>query len=364
MVAGSIGVIAISLTVSARRPLSSLEAVLFNVLMTLLGIVGTVLVSVYFARRGARSEYEQLARPALRRVVQLNRSVGTIRDAIKSKQASLGLPSEVSGDVVREWLDTLDRLMEQHGGQLTDAVSDWRELLPQDYERLIEESELSRLRTLYEEKLDDLDARQASLARTQEQQTAEAAATAGSVQSDIARVTKELQELKQGIKEREANLALSGGQVIDPAILRDSRNTLVHGTARLSRLRMSEYEVQIGLALSRLGCEPISNGRFPDFVVNWQGHEVGIEIKNRVDPPILQRARRQAAETPLLEGLVLVTPTPPNANLQAAVGSSARGMIVVYWTSSDQDIDLKLALDRLASALEDRRSAHITSTDS
>jgi len=116
--------------ISIDRPLNSLENALFGVLTFVFSIIGSTIVSSYFSRKQALSEYEQLARPALRRVAALELSTTRVSQYVSSLEGNPVLNEAA----LQAWLQGLSGQMSLLRDQLAAATSDWRELLPSDYE--------------------------------------------------------------------------------------------------------------------------------------------------------------------------------------------------------------------------------------
>lgn len=137
-------VIAGQVWVSAERALTPLETGLFNALIFVFGLVGSVVVSAHYSRKQnsrdlehARAEYRQLARPALRRVVAIASSTTRVTDEIGQRVERLRDTEEqtVSTAVTTEWVAGLQGQMDLLGDHLRAAIADWRELLPEEFEK-------------------------------------------------------------------------------------------------------------------------------------------------------------------------------------------------------------------------------------
>lgn len=122
--------------------LSDTENILFSIVMFLLSTAGGILVAFYFAQSEALKNYQALATPSWRRVVQLLNSSDLIAEAIEDKRIALDGDLEPGTDVVHEWLDSLARMLQQHRGQVSDAIADWHEILP---EAVSKHAEVTRL---------------------------------------------------------------------------------------------------------------------------------------------------------------------------------------------------------------------------
>lgn len=123
----SIAVITFALVVAGRRAtgLSQFEQLLFSVLTLLLSTAGAVLIAEHYARRQGVREYQQLARPALRRVVELQAGIAHVGEYLIERR---GRYEEQTPEpaVVQEWLDGALSLLNLHAGQLNASVADWQ----------------------------------------------------------------------------------------------------------------------------------------------------------------------------------------------------------------------------------------------
>ncbi len=120
------------LSTSDDDPLTDRESLLFTVVVAVFTVLASMLISSYFSRRQARSEYQSLARPAWRRVAQLNQSVSRLMETIAVREQRAEKLDTVGSETVVEWLESIRLLVREHSGQLEDAISDWDELLPAD----------------------------------------------------------------------------------------------------------------------------------------------------------------------------------------------------------------------------------------
>jgi hypothetical protein len=175
--------IALTIQVSASRPLSQLETTLFASVTYFFSIIGSALISSYYARGQSRKDYIQLARPALRRVIALSRSAVQIADAVQSKQAALQNNVPPDPMIVREWLESIERLLQQHSGQLEAAISDWQELLPEEYAEIMT---LAGIQAQIDDRIDTI----VALRAEQSDQS----------NLDIARLTEEVNELRRRLE--------------------------------------------------------------------------------------------------------------------------------------------------------------------
>ena len=194
-------VIAGQVWVSAERQLTPLETGLFNALIFVFGLVGSVVVSAHYSRKQnsrdldhARAEYRQLARPALRRVVAIASSTTRVTDEIEQRFERLRDTEEetVSTAVTTEWVAGLQGQMDLLGDHLRAAIADWRELLPEEFEKAEEsarqdaEAQRARVAAL-EVQLREKDVRLEQLAGE----------TSPQAQAEIDRLKREHEQLQQ-----------------------------------------------------------------------------------------------------------------------------------------------------------------------
>ena len=124
MVAISVGIaIAFAATmvvIAAIRPLSPLEALLFQLIVLFVGLGGGLFGSYKFGQSSAANK--QFARSALRSVMVLYHSIAGLYDYIGSRS-----PAEYERSAILELLTT-----QMHVAQ--SAVADWRDIIPEDFE--------------------------------------------------------------------------------------------------------------------------------------------------------------------------------------------------------------------------------------
>jgi len=124
-----------TVVVSAYRPLTPLEASLFQVISLGLGIAG----SFWFGIAATSGSPPPTARSAFRRVVSLYEGLGRINAAIVERGQRLN--TLANSDVVQmsQVEDALALLYAQVTEQIStadDSVEDWRDLAPDDVARL------------------------------------------------------------------------------------------------------------------------------------------------------------------------------------------------------------------------------------
>ncbi|WP_162989292.1 hypothetical protein [Glutamicibacter nicotianae] len=119
---------------SITRDLTGLESTLFASLTFVLSTAGSFIVSAFLNQRQARREYEQLAKPSLRRVDSLVSAVTQIETVVGSRIASVSSGNDEGVETQKVWLEGLQSNLVLLRTQVEDATTDWRELLPEEYE--------------------------------------------------------------------------------------------------------------------------------------------------------------------------------------------------------------------------------------
>lgn len=214
LVLASILTIAGTVWASADGKLSPLESTLFAAVTFILSSVGAVLISAYFSRGQARQEYQQLARPALRRIAALHVSTDRVNEYI-------GHRITVTDERDRDWLLGLTAQMQLLLDQMGAAVSDWRKLLPEDYEEVRENAVA----------VQQLAAKVAELERLRASEDQERAQGDGNARARIDELTRDIDALKKKVA---ANSATGAGTL---SINTDSSPMFVNTSGRMFRLK-------------------------------------------------------------------------------------------------------------------------------
>jgi hypothetical protein len=115
------------------RDLTGLETTLFSAITFVLSSLGSFIVSAHFNQLQARKEYEQLARPALRRVDSLQQALTLVAAGVNARIKKCQGPAPESAEELI-WLQGLMTQLQLLSHNIKDANSDWREMLPEDYE--------------------------------------------------------------------------------------------------------------------------------------------------------------------------------------------------------------------------------------
>ena len=109
--------------IAASRPLSPLEAVLFQIIALGVGLVGGLFGSYKFGQSVAANR--QYARSALRSVLVLFRSLQRLYEAIE--RLKLGSSSN-------EQFEQLQLHIENQMDIVRSVINDWRDLIPEEFE--------------------------------------------------------------------------------------------------------------------------------------------------------------------------------------------------------------------------------------
>lgn len=137
IVVGAIALAIIMVTVSAVRPLSTLELVLWQVVSLSLGLYG----SYRFGQNGAWSAARDIVRPharsAIRRVLSLRNSLYLLSGRIEDYK--------LAGEDYR--LDVIQAIVDEQIPTGGAAVEDWRDIVPEDVEEIIVQWSQYRMET-------------------------------------------------------------------------------------------------------------------------------------------------------------------------------------------------------------------------
>lgn len=183
---------------SLTRDLTGLESTLFASLTFILSTAGSFIVSAHFNQTQAKREYEQLARPSLRRVNSLLRAVSLLEQSAEARVAEIDKQQNSKEELI--WLEGLQSNMRFLKHQIHDATTDWRELLPAEYEdALAEAREQSEQHEALIQKLEENLREQRRLAESGDKEA----------KGKIASLEKSLRDQKAAAKASEIRLQLS-----------------------------------------------------------------------------------------------------------------------------------------------------------
>ncbi|MEU8047002.1 hypothetical protein AB0I85_21100 [Micromonospora echinofusca] len=194
------------------NPPSQLEQALFGIFSLAAGAILSWLTSAYYSSRQARDQFQQLARPALRRVTAARDSAESVLVAIERRR---GLLAD-SDTPVCESLTSLYELVEQHARVLDDAIEDWQEVLPEDV-RAVHAQEERRAYSRLNSRFDKVEEQLADLATSRKADPEETAKQVSELQKEVGALRKEVQ-VKKG---RELATTKYGGLLSPSAIMAD-----------------------------------------------------------------------------------------------------------------------------------------------
>lgn len=146
LIAGSVVFSAVMVLNAAFGPerLSSLELMLYQVIIFLLGLTGSYLFGQESAQAAAREIVRPHAVSAFRRVVSLYEALGRFTVSIEERRSQLTrVANKADGSVpiplVDASLDLLITQVTEQIGTANDAVADWRDIVPDEVERISRE---------------------------------------------------------------------------------------------------------------------------------------------------------------------------------------------------------------------------------
>lgn len=125
LVTGAIAFAVLFVVVSATRELTTLELIVFQVMVLLLSLLGSFAFSREFAAGAADQSLKRHAKSAFRRVLTLFRGLSRIAAVANDPGADLHSALAVISAIVREHIATAD-----------DALEDWREIVPEEADAL------------------------------------------------------------------------------------------------------------------------------------------------------------------------------------------------------------------------------------
>ncbi|XTZ18216.1 hypothetical protein ACQSSU_12990 [Micromonospora echinospora] len=194
----------------SAKPLSQLEQAIFGVFSLLAGAGLSWLTSAYYSARQTRSQFQQLARPALRRVMAARDSAESVLLAIERRRSG----EDKGKSDPYESLTSLYELVEQHARVLDDAIEDWQEVLP-DEVRAVHAEERSKLFQALNLRLDDLDGKVGAIALASE--------SGADIEKQVAALHKEIAELRseaRGAKQIGHRIGSNYLTPLDPSVRR------------------------------------------------------------------------------------------------------------------------------------------------
>jgi hypothetical protein len=127
LVLGSIATILVPVWVSFERPLSSVEMTLVQGAGLALGLWGSHLFGKLSAKESARELVEVHARSAFRRLIALYSALGRMAQTVARAQSRPGRKQVDSGH-----LEVLQEQIVQQIDLASDAMEDWRDIVPEE----------------------------------------------------------------------------------------------------------------------------------------------------------------------------------------------------------------------------------------
>lgn len=127
IVVGAVVLAVAMVVVSAIRPLSTLELVLWQVVPLLLGLSG----SYWFGRNAARDSARDVIRPHARSAV---RSLLGLRDSLRALSHRIEDYRDEEADYR---LDVIQAIVEEQMPVSDSAIEDWRDITPEDVAEII-----------------------------------------------------------------------------------------------------------------------------------------------------------------------------------------------------------------------------------
>lgn len=117
--------------VSAVRELSPLENTLLQVFSLGLGLLGSYVIGQHSAQQTAQDMIKPHARSAFRRLVSLTHSLSRLATTMQSIR-----PNEEKNPQAAAIVDRLESLVVEQIATAADALEDWRDVLPEDFNAL------------------------------------------------------------------------------------------------------------------------------------------------------------------------------------------------------------------------------------
>ena len=134
----SIGISVILAYTATKRTLTSLESTLWQIFVFAAGLAGSFIFGRQSAREAAREMIKPHARSAFRRLLSLYHSLSHAATAIESSQGS---ESPEDAQVV---LAKLEVIVVEQLAATDDALEDWRDIVPEDVEELLQSDNTTR----------------------------------------------------------------------------------------------------------------------------------------------------------------------------------------------------------------------------
>lgn len=134
LVTSSLVVAVVFVIIASGRQLTSLEGALLQAFTLGAGIMGSFVFGKQFAREAAKELIKPHARSAFRRLLSLYRSLSRLGTTIEAEKHK----SSTSSGETNRILDKLEAIVIEQIATADDALEDWRDLVPEDVEELIQ----------------------------------------------------------------------------------------------------------------------------------------------------------------------------------------------------------------------------------
>ncbi|MDQ1685005.1 MAG: hypothetical protein QOC82_1742, partial [Frankiaceae bacterium] len=175
------------------KPLTQLEQLFFGIYTLVVGAALSWMASAFYAARQTQSQFQQLARPALRRVLAARDSADAVLQAIdRRRKAARKLTAAED-----EALQSLHELVDQHARVLEDAVSDWQEVLPAEVQAV----QIFEARRAYNTEVRQLNDQMDSLRDALAALAAAPTIDPKHLSAQLTNLTKELESLRRKVNE-------------------------------------------------------------------------------------------------------------------------------------------------------------------
>lgn len=131
LVASAIVVSAIFIVVATFRDLSALENTLLQVFSLGVGLVGSYILGQESAREAGREMMKPHARSAFRRLLSLTQSLSRLVQTMGAVR--LEVANSPQGVAI---VDRLEGIVVEQIAQAADALEDWRDVLPEEFQAM------------------------------------------------------------------------------------------------------------------------------------------------------------------------------------------------------------------------------------
>jgi len=131
LVALAIAVSAIFIIVATLRDLSALENTLLQVFSLGVGLIGSYILGQESAREAGREMMKPHARSAFRRLLSLTQSLSRLVQTMGSVRPEAAENAQAAAIV-----DRLEGIVVEQIAQAADALEDWRDVLPEEFQAM------------------------------------------------------------------------------------------------------------------------------------------------------------------------------------------------------------------------------------